>query len=295
MSTYLRDGFPGQRLHVLPHPLVREALHRPPTSRLLVTDAGYFPHASRHGRVRRSGSAQTIIIVCTEGAGWCDLDGKPYDIRAGEALVIPARMPHRYYADSRRPWSIWWLHVTGDDVADLLAATGTTPTAPTMSLSDLVAVTELIETVCDALEADETAASLTAAAGAAWHLLALLAGQSQQGGRGSPISLVQGHLRLHLAAPVSVPELAAMAGFSPSHFSARFRAVTGFSVVEYVKRLRMARARQLLITSELSVAEVAIDVGYADPFYFSRQFRAVTGLSPRSYRQHSQEEAVPLD
>jgi AraC-like DNA-binding protein len=86
-----------------------------------------------------------------------------------------------------------------------------------------------------------------------------------------------------------------MAGFSPSHFSARFRAVTGFSVVEYVKRLRMARARQLLITSELSVAEVATDVGYADPFYFSRQFRAVTGLSPRSYRQRSQEEAVPLD
>jgi hypothetical protein len=60
--------------------------------------------------------------------------------------VIPARMPHRYYADSRRPWSIWWLHVTGDDVADLLSATGTTPTAPTMPLSDLVAVTELIDT-----------------------------------------------------------------------------------------------------------------------------------------------------
>lgn len=295
MSTYLRDGFPGQRLHVLPHPLVREALQRPPTSRLLVTDAGYFPHASRHGRVRRSGSAQTIIIVCTEGAGWCDLDGTPFDIRAGEALVIPARMPHRYYADSRRPWSIWWLHVTGDDVADLLAAAGTTASAPTMPLTDLVAVTELIETVCNALEADETAASLTAAAGAAWHLLALLAGQHRQGSRGSSVSLVQSHLRLHLAAPVSVPALAAMAGFSSSHFSERFRAVTGFSVVEYVKRLRMARARQLLITSELTVAEVAAEVGYVDPFYFSRQFHAVTGLSPRSYRQSSQAEAVPLD
>lgn len=295
MSTYLRDGFPGQRLHVLPHPLVREALNRPPTSRLLVTDAGYFPHASRHGRVRKTGSAQTIIIVCTEGSGWCDLDGRPHDIRAGEALVIPARMPHRYYADSRRPWSIWWLHVTGEDVADLVSATGTTATAPTIPLSDLVAVTDLIETVCNALEADETAASLIAAAGAAWHLLALMAGERQQGGRGSPIFLVQSYLRLHLDTPVSVPELAAMAGFSPSHFSARFRTVTGFSVVEYVKRLRMARARQLLITSELSVGEVAAEVGYVDPFYFSRQFHSVTGLSPRSYRQRSLEESVPLD
>ncbi len=260
-----------------------------------MTDAGYFPHASRHGRVRKSGSAQTIVIVCTEGAGWCDLDGKPYDIRAGEVLVIPARMPHRYYADARRPWSIWWLHVTGDDVADLLTATGITPTTPTMSLSDPVAVTQLIELICDALAVDETAASLIAAAGAAWHLLALLAGQGRHEGRGSPIALVQAHLRLHLAAPVSVPELAAMAGFSPSHFSARFRAVTGFSVVEYVKRLRMARARQLLITTELSVSEVASDVGYDDPFYFSRQFSAVTGLSPRLYRQRSLEETFPLD
>jgi len=295
MSSFVRDGFPGQRLHVLPQPLVREALRRPPTSRLLVTDAGYFPHASRHGRVRRSGSAQTIVIVCTEGAGWCDLDGKPHDVRAGEVLVIPARMPHRYYADARRPWSIWWLHVTGDDVPDLLAATGTSSASPTMTLSDPITVTQLIETICDSLAVDETAASLIAAAGAAWHLLALLAGQGRHEGRGSPIALVQEHLRLHLSAPVIVPELAAMAGFSPSHFSARFRAVTGFSVVEYVKRLRMARARQLLITTELSVAEVAGDVGYEDPFYFSRQFRAVTGLSPRLYRQRSLEEAVPLD
>lgn len=296
MTTYLRDGFPGQRLHVLPNPLVREASRRPPTSRLLVTDAGYFPHALRHGRVRRSGSAQTIVIVCVEGAGWCDLDSKPYDIRAGDVMVIPPRTPHRYYAHAVRPWSIWWLHVTGDDVADLLTAAGLTTESPIMPLADPVGVTGLIETVCDALAVDETAASLSAAAGAAWHLLALLAGQRHHPGGGTaPIALVQSHLRLHLDAPVSVPELAAMAGFSSSHFSARFRAVTGFSVVEYVKRLRMARARQLLITSELSVAEVATDVGYADPFYFSRQFRAVTGLSPRSYRQRSQEEAIPLD
>ena len=53
-----------------------------------------------------------------------------------------------------------------------------------------------------------------------------------------------------------------MAGFSPSHFSARFRAATGFSVLEYLKRLRMARARQLLIVTENSIAEIAASVGY---------------------------------
>ena len=102
---------------------------------------------------------------------------------------------------------------------------------------------------------------------------------------------MQGYLRENLASPVTVPELATMAGFSPSHFSARFRAATGFSVLEYVKRLRMARARQLLIISENSIAEIAASVGYPDSFYFSRQFSAVNHISPREFRARSRDES----
>ena len=72
---YLRDGFPGQRLHVLPRLLVGEALQRKPTSRMLVTDAGYFPHAAMHGRIRRAGAPEAIVIMCAEGSGWCELAG----------------------------------------------------------------------------------------------------------------------------------------------------------------------------------------------------------------------------
>jgi AraC family transcriptional regulator of arabinose operon len=97
-------------------------------------------------------------------------------------------------------------------------------------------------------------------------------------------------VREHLAAPVSVPALASLAGFSPSHFSARFRTVTGHSVTEYVQRLRMARARQLLITSDRTVADIAAAMGYPNPFYFSRHFRTVNGLSPRDFRDGDQAE-----
>ncbi|HET9647181.1 MAG TPA: AraC family transcriptional regulator [Microlunatus sp.] len=291
---YLRDGFPGQRLHVLPAPLVKQALRRKLTSRLLVTDAGYFPHAAMHGRVRRSGSAQAIVILCADGAGWCDLGGQRHDVGPGEVLIIPPRLPHRYFADAERPWSIWWLHVTGEDVEDLLEAIGLTAAAPTAALADPFGVMALTESVCDELERDETSQSLISASGAAWHLLARLAAERDGRSRSrAPISRVQAHLRERLAAPVSVPALAELAGFSPSHFAARFRTVTGFSVTEYVKRLRMARARQLLITSERSVAEIAAEVGYPDPFYFSRQFRAVNGVGPRAFRDRAVEESVP--
>ncbi|QGN33122.1 AraC family transcriptional regulator [Microlunatus sp. Gsoil 973] len=288
---YLRDGFPGQRLHVLPGPLVQEALTRPPTSRLMITDAGYFPHAAMHGRVRRTGAGQTILIMCADGAGWGVLDGVRHEVAAGQLMLIPARTPHQYYAHTTDPWSIWWLHVTGADVDELVEAIGLTAIKPVAALSDPVAAFALVEAICDTLERDETWASLIAAAGLGWNLLARLAAERQRSGNTEPLRLVQDHLRQHLTAPVRIPELAELAGFSPSHFSARFRAFTGYSVIEYVKRLRMARARQLLITSDRTIAEIATAVGYRDAFYFSRVFRAVNQTSPSAFRARAREEA----
>lgn len=290
---YVRDGFPGQRLHVLPAPLITEALHRPPTTRLLVTDAGYFPHAAMHGRVRPAGAGQTILIMCADGAGWCELAGVRHEVGAGQLLLIPARVPHRYYADAADPWSIWWLHVTGVDVADLVQAIGLTSEQPVASLIDPLAAFGLVESICDCLARDETWASLIAAAGTGWSLLAGLAAQRQRrSGDTEPLRLVQDHLREHLTSPVRLPELAELAGFSTSHFSARFRAFTGYSVIEYVKRLRLARARQLLLTTDRTIAEIAAAVGYPDSFYFSRVFRCVNGISPSAFRAGERQEAT---
>src|SRR4051794_17708900 len=259
---------------------------------MLVTDAGYFPHAAMHGRVRRTGAGQTILIMCADGAGWCELAGVRNEVAAGQLLLIPARTAHRYYADRTNPWSIWWMHVTGADVEDLVAAIGLTSREPVASLIDPLAAFALVESICDWLARDETWSSLVAAAGAGWSLLARLAAERQRSGDTEPLRLVQDHLREHLTAPVRLPELAELAGFSTSHFSARFRAFTGYSVIEYVKRLRMARARQLLLTTDRTIAEISVAVGYPDPFYFSRVFHRVNEISPSDFRARERAEAA---
>jgi AraC family transcriptional regulator, arabinose operon regulatory protein len=159
-------------------------------------------------------------------------------------------------------------------------------TAPVHRLRDHASAAAAIEGVVAVLERDETIPTLYAAAGAAWSLLALLAAE-RRGGPGSDgdrIRAVQDHIRADLTAPYTVAGLARRAGLSASHFSALFRRATGLPVMEYVKRLRSARARELLMTTNLTVAEVAERVGYADPFYFSRQFHAVNGTSPSAFR-----------
>lgn len=286
MTEQLRgDGFAGQRLHVLPEPLVAEALRRPVTAKLLATDAGYFPCAAGHGRHRPSGVWAAILILCQGGAGWCELDGVRHDVRAGQLLVIPPGRPHRYQADPRDPWSIWWLHLVGSDLADLLAASGLSSTRPVAQVVDPTEAAALIDQACRSLGRDETTASLVEAAGAAWHLLALLAAQRDRRAPGDVvIAKVLSGLRAEMAGPTNVSALARAAGLSVSHFQARFRAVTGFPVGEYCKRLRMAKARELLLTTDAGIADIARQVGYGDPLYFSRQFRGVSGVSPRDFR-----------
>jgi len=287
----VRDGFPGQRLRVLPRPQVRTALEAPLTDRMMVTDAGYFPHAAAHGRVRAHGAREAIVILCTDGAGRLDLDGTPHPVRAGQALVIPARTPHAYVADEQNPWSIWWFHIAGTDVAELVDAIVGDGRGPVFPVRDPYAAVAAAEQIVTALEEDETTATLFQTAGIAWALLARFAADGRRGEHGSSerMRVVQDHLRAHLDAPVSVDELARLVGVSTSHLSALFKAATGTSVVEFVKRQRSARARELLLTTSLSVGEVARRVGYADAFYFSRQFRSVNGVAPRDFRaQHGQ-------
>jgi AraC family transcriptional regulator, arabinose operon regulatory protein len=294
VAMLIPDGFPGQRLRVLPQPLIKAALKDPLTGRLLVTDAGHFPHATSHGRSRPDGAGQAILILCTEGGGWLTMHGTHHTISAGEAVLIPPGTPHRYGADQRDPWTIWWLHAEGVDVPTLVDAVLGADRQPVIPVRDMFGAVALAQQVVSEVERDETRASLYAAVGPAWNLFAQLAADRLRGRAGSVdrIHLVQDHLRAHLAEPTSVPALARLAGMSTSHFAALFKASAGTGVVEYVKRLRIARARELLITTDALVAEIASAIGYTDAFYFSRQFRSVNGMSPTEYRSRSRRELI---
>ncbi|MET3807941.1 AraC-like DNA-binding protein/quercetin dioxygenase-like cupin family protein [Nakamurella sp. UYEF19] len=284
----IRDGFPGQRLLVLPRPMARKALSMPGTARLLVTDCGHYPHARNHGHIRPDGSHQAIVMICSEGAGSCRIGGGEHLVEAGQALIIPPDTPHEYQADPRNPWTIWWVHLAGADVLQLLAAATVDTQHVVIDVGDLFQAVGLVEAIIHRMQRDETQSNLLGASGAAWYLMALLAADRRRGRRrGSPVGQAQQYLRDNLTEQVSVAELAALAGLSASHFADVFRRETGLGIVTYQTRLRMATAREMLDTTDDPVAVIAQSVGYPDAFYFSRRFRAVHQLTPTEYRAQS--------
>ena len=92
-------------------------------------------------------------------------------------------------------------------------------------------------------------------------------------------------MKVNYRMPIQLADIAASVHLSPSHFRALFKEATGKSPMEMLLVLRMERAKELLLHSELSVGQIAEEVGYADLHYFSRLFKKSEGMSPVQYAQ----------
>jgi len=84
---------------------------------------------------------------------------------------------------------------------------------------------------------------------------------------------------------LSVTRLAEVAGIHPVYLTATFRRFFGVSISAYARQRRAERARHLLATSRLPLAEVALACGYADQSHFSRAFKSAFGITPAAYRR----------
>lgn len=83
----------------------------------------------------------------------------------------------------------------------------------------------------------------------------------------------------------SAEEVACAAGLRRAYFSRRFRQITGHSFSEWDAVIRIAEAKRLLHTLDLSILGIALSVGYGDPTTFTRVFRRYERMCPRQFRR----------
>ena len=89
----------------------------------------------------------------------------------------------------------------------------------------------------------------------------------------------------HLAEPIRLQDLADAVGMSRFHFSRRFAEAAGVSPMEYVARLRVQKAAELLRTTPLPLAQIARRVGLSSAFHLSNRFVAQYGQRPTAWRK----------
>ena len=93
------------------------------------------------------------------------------------------------------------------------------------------------------------------------------------------------HLEANCQKPITLNQLAKIAHMSNRNFARSFQAATGNSPIAHLIQLRVNSGAAMLRRTELSVTEIAFQVGFSDSNYFSRQFRKLLGTTPGQYRQ----------
>lgn len=275
---------------VLPPDVRQAALSRPLSRHLLPSHVGFFPEARKH-RIRRGvGIGSTIFKYCVRGAGWCELEGRRFEIGPGDLLVVPRGLSHAYGAYPDRPWTLHWVHAMGDDVPDILRELGIDEGAPVAPLGQSPSLVALFEEVHQELGGACAPQNVLFASQLLTHLLGLVIRLRRQTVRETPdarqrVLASAAYMRNHPERARDLGALASMVGLSPSHYSALFRAATGHSPRQYFTRVRMARAEQMLSATNHSVKDIAQALGFDDPLHFSRVFRRVNGMSPSELRR----------
>ncbi|MDR2147561.1 MAG: AraC family transcriptional regulator [Tannerella sp.] len=283
------EGFRGERSIVLPH-AIQELLARNETTRsLYLTDIGYYPKASGHFRSRPHGAGENILIYCIEGNGWFSVHHKKYSISRNQFFILEKNVPHEYGADRQSPWSIYWVHFSGEKASIFSSIFNQALDIPPVEGHRIQERLSIFEEIYQNLELGYSQDNLEYVSMCLWHLLASFrfVQQFRVTNNVKQMNFVQQtilFMKENLDKNLKLQELAAHVHYSVSHFSLMFAKSTSYSPLEYFNQLKVQRACQYLDHTNLSVKSIAYKLGFNDPFYFSKVFKKHTTLSPYRYK-----------
>ncbi len=252
-----------------------------------------------------------MLLWCLSGRGSAEVNGRAHELEAGRFLFLPWGHSIAYAADRREPYVLGGIHVVPDHAPgapveyrivhvdrDLSAERPERRDVPLPGLEDtlagrlddlpgLAALAEYIVQWYVGRRREEHVARALARVLLAEMLGAARAPSSAAVGLPARLRRAADHARGNLGRTLTVAGLGEVAGCSPATLSRLFRRHLRETPMGWVIRQRVARARELLATTRLPVAEVGARVGVGDPFYFSKLFRRATGLTASDYRRRN--------
>ncbi|MEI6788768.1 MAG: AraC family transcriptional regulator [bacterium] len=231
-----------------------------------------------------------LLIICLRGEASVIVDEHVVRLKPGSGVLVAPHQFHHYARFSGE--KVLWLFVSFEleDVEEFKSFRGMRCDVTPLQVTCL---TELAERYANSEVRQESNASISA-------LLALIL-QEFRGGPARGKELPQGadhvvpsrklmqdvarYVHRHVAEALQIEDVARAMGLSESHLRARFRTLAGIGLGAYIRRLRLHRARTLMIASDSRLKEIAEQCGYESIYAFSRTFHKEMGISPSAYRK----------
>lgn len=231
------------------------------------------------------------------GRGYLDstaADGttRRYDLEAGQGFLISPGQINMYGADETDPWKYIWLEFDGLRATEYLNEAGLSAAQPIYrpeSMEQAEQVRELMFYI-----AGHSRDSVLRLIG---HLCLLLDALIQSSStRQEPhktqlrdfyVQEAISYMELHYKRNLTVEEIADACRLNRSYFSKLFKEKKGCPPQEYLIRLRLTKAADLMKNTTLSIGDISVSCGYPNQLHFSRAFKQRYGVSPREWRSQN--------
>jgi AraC-like DNA-binding protein len=240
----------------------------------------------KEGRVL--GACQIVFI--SEGRGRFESRATGLvEIEAGTCLVILPGVWHRYAPDPKTGWTELWIELRGPTPTALFEKGSLSASNAVVPLTRGVELEKTMEQIEDRLTAT-TAGFDSEAAALGLHALSLVieGPRVRAPGRAITTLVEKAERRLldSVDTPTPIPHVARELGVAYSYFRREFKKHTGLAPYQYVRRLRLEKARRLIGSSSESLQSISERLGFASPFHLSSAFKKQYGQSPDHWRRH---------
>lgn len=264
-----------------------------------VNYCGYEPCYPGYAFGPRSRTSYLLHVIYS-GKGKYYVSDQVYEVTAGQIFLIYPGVTTTYQADAEDPWTYGWVGFSGHRSEALLSQVGFSPDQLVLSVESTEPLHKCIlnmmgtHRITYANELYRTAELLRFFAYIADHAIGIP--HSMPGYSKSVYAqLAMRYLDSNFTTNLKIADLADHIGIDRSYLTKSFREEYQISPQEYLIRLRMEKAAQLLVSSTEPISVIAAQVGYTDALAFSKIFKQRTGSSPSEYRKLHEADDVPQE
>jgi AraC-like DNA-binding protein len=226
------------------------------------------------------------LIYLLEGAGFLKVEEEIYPLEVGQCFFQPAGVEFCYWSMGGKSWNYMWLLIDGPLFDEILPKTGFSIHNPvTTCTEEQRALLEAILARRYSYHGSEYYDTLGQAVRLMASFIATFPSEAQLVVDGSIKSIVNFiNNNLHRG-DLGVELLTRVTGLGRTQLYEKFRDHHLSSPAQYIRDVRITKAKHLLRSTELPVSQIAFAVGFEDPLYFSRVFSKLIEKSPTEYRK----------
>ena len=243
----------------------------------------------QHPCYRPVGLVDYQFLYCTSGSGHLIVEDKHYTISAGMGMYFRPNIIHEYYAE-KEPWTTHWILFNGPgvDMIPSITLLGDLYIFHIYSMDKLTQLHDKVYTSAEInglLNINEVSVYLYQFLLEISSCIGSLPNKNQNL-RMKQLADVVTYIETNYSQIITLDELANIAGISPQHLCRLFKSTYHMRPVEYITQYRIKHAKHLLTSQEdLTLKEIAGEIGFNDLSYFCTMFKKIEGMTPVEFKK----------